>query len=602
MARILLKQGAVVNTRDNCGWTPLHEACNFGNTEMALVLLEYGASVNDPGGQHCQGITPLHDAVENEHYSCVKLLVEFGADPFLKNKSNESAVDIARTVVEAKDCSIDQQRINKKILELLSSCPANTYSSKPLSVGLNPLHKKRTPALDSPPPLVPECSSPVNSQSWLVEDMGYKHKRIRMSPRFKSVRRSSPERLEPYILKSPVKPSHRARKQTKHKQRRSAKPSVNKLKLSATPVRDSNTSVLSLEDTLSSDSFAFFGACVANEPIPSVHVQEYELAHSSPDRLSERCSASNVSTRLSEVKLCQDVKRVKVTIESDQIKIPCQGGQTISWLCEEASKRYCSLRGIKPLLQLTDRSGALLMPMDRISDILSNEEEVMGRVESWDLPSLRDRYKQYCTTHGVTVCERLVALLPDLAIENELNLSNRMLPSSELTHLFKCISAQCHLARLDLSSNMIGDEAVKVLACSLCNLTSLLCLSLSCCSISCRGVTSLLTQIVTQQGAVREPLQGLLQLDMSFNFICGDGGRALSQFLAHTPNLQSLRLESCGLENCTEFLLLSQSIGRLQYLKELSLIFNKIKESNIAVLLRSLPGNGQVNLKLSHNN
>ena len=543
--------------------------------------------------------------MENGHYSCVKLLVEFGADPFLKNTSNDSAIDIAKTLVkDAKDCSAEQQGANKKILELVSSCPVDNYSSKPISSSLKPLHKKRGPVIeDSPPPWVPECSSPVSPQCWLVEDMGYKNKRVRMSPRFKSRPNSSPERLEPYIQQSPFKSSHNAKKQAKHKPRNPV-PSNKKLKLSApspSPVIDSNMSTLSVDDTLSSDSFAFFGACVANEPIQSDPVQEFELAHSSPDRLSEHSSANIVSTRMSEVKLIHDVKRVKVTIESDQIKIPCQAGQTILWLCEEASKRYCSLRGIKPLLQLTDRDGALLMPMDKISDIMSNEEEIIGRVESWDLPSLRDRYKQYCTTHGVTVCERLIALLPDLAIENELNLSNRMLPSVELTHLFRCISAQGHLTKLDLSSNMIGDEAVKVLACSLCNLTTLQYISLNCCGISSKGITYLLTQIVTQQGAVRDPLYNLGHLDLSFNFICGDGGRALSQLLAHTPNLHTLKLDSCGLEDCSEFLLLSQAIGRLQQLKELSLIFNKIKESNVALLLQSLQGNGQVNLKLSHN-
>ena len=611
MARILLKQGAIVNTRDYCGWTPLHEACNFGNTEMAHVLLEYGASVNDPGGQHCHGITPLHDAVENGHYSCVKLLVEYNADPFLKNKSNESAIDIAKnSVADMKDCSREQQGMYKKILELLLACPADNYSHKPISTSLKPLHKKRTPAvLDSPPPLLPESSSPVNSQSWLVEDMEYKNKRIRMSPRFKSGPRPSPDKLEPYILKSPTKPSHRDHRDkkqlVKHKQRKSVKASK-RLQLTApspSPVMDSDISNLSIEDTMSSDSFAF-GACVANEPLPPPPppIMEYELTHSSPDRLLELSATNTVSARLSNVTLLQDVKRVKITIESDQIKIPCQSGQTILWLSEEASKRYCSLRGIKPLLQLTDSSGALLMPMDRISDILSNEEEIIGRVESWDLPSIRDRYKQYCTTHGVAVYEKLAAILPDLAIENELNLSNRMIPSAQLTHLFRCISAQCHLTKLDLSSNMIGDEVFRVLACSLCNLTALQCLSLSCCNISSKGVSCLLTQIVTLQGAAREPLHTLIHLDLSFNFICGDGGRALSQLLSHTPNLHILRLVSCGLDGCSEFLPLSQTIGKIRPLKELSLIFNRITESNIEILHQYFPRNGQVNLKLSHDN
>ncbi len=39
-----------MNTRDNCGWTPLHEACNYGFLETARILIESGAQVDDPGG------------------------------------------------------------------------------------------------------------------------------------------------------------------------------------------------------------------------------------------------------------------------------------------------------------------------------------------------------------------------------------------------------------------------------------------------------------------------------------------------------------------------------------------------------------------------
>jgi NF-kappa-B inhibitor-like protein 2 len=47
--------------------------------EVVRILLAKGASVNDPGGSHCQGVTPLHDAAQNGHIEIVKLLVENGA-------------------------------------------------------------------------------------------------------------------------------------------------------------------------------------------------------------------------------------------------------------------------------------------------------------------------------------------------------------------------------------------------------------------------------------------------------------------------------------------------------------------------------------------
>jgi len=46
------------------GWTPLHEACNFGHLEIVEQLVKGGANVNSPG---YEDISPLHDAVINNH-------------------------------------------------------------------------------------------------------------------------------------------------------------------------------------------------------------------------------------------------------------------------------------------------------------------------------------------------------------------------------------------------------------------------------------------------------------------------------------------------------------------------------------------------------
>ena len=42
-------------------------------------MIGHGADVNDPGGQHCNGVTPLHDASQNGHVDVVKFLVSSGA-------------------------------------------------------------------------------------------------------------------------------------------------------------------------------------------------------------------------------------------------------------------------------------------------------------------------------------------------------------------------------------------------------------------------------------------------------------------------------------------------------------------------------------------
>lgn len=55
------------------GWTPLHEACNHGHSELVSLLLGFGAGVNTRG---MDGDTPLHDATINNHaevgIACVK--------------------------------------------------------------------------------------------------------------------------------------------------------------------------------------------------------------------------------------------------------------------------------------------------------------------------------------------------------------------------------------------------------------------------------------------------------------------------------------------------------------------------------------------------
>uniref|UniRef100_A0A8C6XWT7 Tonsoku like, DNA repair protein n=1 Tax=Naja naja TaxID=35670 RepID=A0A8C6XWT7_NAJNA len=61
-----------VNPRDYCGWTPLHEACNHGHLETVRLLLDHGASIDDPGGPDCEGITP-------------ELLIQRGASMLLRN-------------------------------------------------------------------------------------------------------------------------------------------------------------------------------------------------------------------------------------------------------------------------------------------------------------------------------------------------------------------------------------------------------------------------------------------------------------------------------------------------------------------------------------
>lgn len=98
--------------------------------------------------------------------------------------------------------------------------------------------------------------------------------------------------------------------------------------------------------------------------------------------------------------------RVKVQIESHCYRIPCPAkignkDTPISWLAAQASNRYFSQRGKRPVLELTTMDGASLFEADPISHVLSQGEEVMGVVKDWVFPPLAERYHIACTVAGV---------------------------------------------------------------------------------------------------------------------------------------------------------------------------------------------------------
>jgi uncharacterized protein len=85
----LLARDADVNKE---GWTPLHYAATAGNTELISLLLERHAYID---AESPNSTTPLMMAAQYGTPGAVKLLLEEGADPLLKNKLNLTAIDFA---------------------------------------------------------------------------------------------------------------------------------------------------------------------------------------------------------------------------------------------------------------------------------------------------------------------------------------------------------------------------------------------------------------------------------------------------------------------------------------------------------------------------
>lgn len=154
----LCDQSHPVNCRDYCGWTPLHEAANYGYIDIAELLIKYGADINDPGGPKCGGITPLHDAAVCGHTGLINLLIERGADPRLKTDKGETVLDCLEAwrkkagVVSDED-EAEYQIIRNKLKLIIPRTPKQANHADGIR-SLQPLIDSDGEADD--PPMIPD--------------------------------------------------------------------------------------------------------------------------------------------------------------------------------------------------------------------------------------------------------------------------------------------------------------------------------------------------------------------------------------------------------------------------------------------------------------
>lgn len=98
LIRLLLKEGSDIDFQGTIGlgvhiYTALHCAVMFGKEEVAKLLLEEGADVNT----RCfDGCTPLHIAARGDKSGrMVRMLLEMGADYRIRNSNMQTALHVA---------------------------------------------------------------------------------------------------------------------------------------------------------------------------------------------------------------------------------------------------------------------------------------------------------------------------------------------------------------------------------------------------------------------------------------------------------------------------------------------------------------------------
>lgn len=134
---LLLHAGADVEIKNEPDYTPLHLACYKGCYETVVAFLPFVSDINQ---QTLNGDTPLILAVQGYNDDIIRLLLDHGADPHIKNEYSETALTMA---LNLGYCSIfkillyatAREKVNRDIV--FCACKPHYFKFETLETVLN---------------------------------------------------------------------------------------------------------------------------------------------------------------------------------------------------------------------------------------------------------------------------------------------------------------------------------------------------------------------------------------------------------------------------------------------------------------------------------
>ena len=132
--KLLLDNGADINTTDAAGWSALHFAAANGHVDVVQSLLKHTANVE---AKDNDGWSALHLAAKYGSTNTIKLLLDHGADINTTNKEGQSALDLAKAGQHKGSIDIIIQFIKTAFLKRTFSNVATNQIQEYLDLGID---------------------------------------------------------------------------------------------------------------------------------------------------------------------------------------------------------------------------------------------------------------------------------------------------------------------------------------------------------------------------------------------------------------------------------------------------------------------------------